>query len=76
MRTVLLAPLLVACGTEYQVSDSLGFGVANPFELETPTQTDRIVQAHVPEVDVLWVVDLPGPRSEVFIEYAIKSSLL
>jgi hypothetical protein len=51
--------LLLAGGCiEYQPASTVPpVGVANPRPLETPRQTDKLVQVQVPEVDILWTID-------------------
>ena len=58
MRAIWPILLLGAGCVEYEVSAPAQIlGVNNPLPLETPVDTDRLVQRTVPEVDVLWTLD-------------------
>ena len=80
--------LLVVTGgcIEYDPSSTLPLaGVANPRALEVSTQTDKLVQVEVPEVDILWVVDnscsmsdeqaVLGDNFPTFMEFFLGSGL-
>jgi hypothetical protein len=80
--------LLVLTGgcIEYEPSSTLPpAGVANPRALAVSTQTDKLVQVEVPEVDILWVVDNSGSMSNeqtalgenfpTFMEFFLGSGL-
>ncbi len=57
MRSFLILGLLAGC-VEYDPRTTLPeLGVPNPRPLENEHQVDVLLQAGVPEVDVLWVVD-------------------
>ena len=50
--------LMGGCTGENEIRSTLPpAGVANPKPLVADTQTDKLVQVQVPEVDILWVVD-------------------
>ena len=49
--------LLAGCSDYELVGGHDYAGEANPPDLSTPVQNDRIVQVTVPSVDVLWVID-------------------
>jgi hypothetical protein len=80
--------LLVLTGgcIEYEPGSTLPpAGVANPRALEVSTQTDKLVQVQVPEVDILWVVDnscsmsneqaVLGDNFPTFMEFFLGSGL-
>jgi len=80
--------LLVLSGgcIEYQPASTLPpAGVPNAAPIESPTQTDRLVQVQVPEVDVLWVIDNSGSMGDnqaaltanfpVFMDFFLGSGL-
>ncbi len=67
MLTTLLVStsLLGACQGEYNIGQPPNaFGEPNPPSLESPINTDRVVQVTTPAVDVLWVVDNSGSMSD------------
>lgn len=54
----LVLPVIASGCIEYEPISSLPpQGVPNPAALEVLTQTDKLVQVQVPEVDILWTVD-------------------
>lgn len=59
MKRSFLIPLIVSgCASETGLSkDFPPAAIPNPRALEVVTQTDKLVQVQVPEVDVLWLVD-------------------
>ena len=58
MKNSLWLLLLAGGCIEYTPSSTLPpAGVANPRPLETPRQTDKLVQVQVPEVDILFTID-------------------
>ncbi len=58
MKKALILPILVTGCSETELRSTLPpAGVPNPRALESVTQTDKLVQVQVPEVDILWIVD-------------------
>jgi hypothetical protein len=54
----LAALLVVGCVSETDLTGNEdAYGVDRPRDLETPKQTDRIVQVTTPQVDVLFAID-------------------
>lgn len=82
----LVALMGVSGCIEYAPTSTLPpVGVANPRPLAAKTQTDKLVQVQVPEVDILWVVDNSCSMSEeqqgiaqnnpVFMDFFLGSGL-
>ncbi len=60
MRAFALSALLLALGgcSEQELRSTLPpKGVPNPRPLVVETQTDKLVQTPIPEVDILWIID-------------------
>jgi len=86
MRAFLPFILIYGGCVEYDVTaPPQVHGVNNPQEIETPVDTDRLVQRTVPEVDILWCLDNSSSMDEEatkivdnfprFLEYFLGSGL-
>ena len=83
-----LWPLVLVVGCiEYTPTSTMPPGGAvNVRPVETPTQTDRLVQVLPPEVDVLWIIDNSSSMSDeqaalttnfpAFMDFFLGSGLL
>jgi len=86
MRAILAVVFILSGCVEYEVNAPAQIhGVNNPIPLDTPIDTDRLVQRTVPEVDVLWTLDNSCSMQEEatkivenfprFLEYFLGSGL-